>query len=144
MVLWKKMDQIITIVKLAHRNEIGELVMLTPLGKEIRKRRIDVGISLRGMAEKMRVSAAYVSALETGKKKAAESMLMQIADALEDNDGSFLEVLKDLNEISKPKIELSLQGSSDRAREAAVVFARRFSGMDDEEFDELIAVISKD
>jgi transcriptional regulator with XRE-family HTH domain len=144
MVLWKKMDQIITIAKLAHRNEIGELVMLTPLGKEIRKRRIDVGISLRGMAEKMRVSAAYVSALETGKKKAAESMLMQIADALEDNDGSFLEVLKDLNEISKPKIELSLQGSSDRAREAAVVFARRFSGMDDEEFDELIAVISKD
>lgn len=143
MVLWKKMDQIITIAKLAHRNEIGELVMLTPLGKEIRKRRIDVGISLRGMAEKMRVSAAYVSALETGKKKAAESMLMQIADALEDNDGSFLEVLKELNEISKPKIELSLQGSSDRAREAAVVFARRFSGMDDEEFDELIAVISK-
>lgn len=137
------MDQIITIAKLAHRNEIGELVMLTPLGKEIRKRRIDVGISLRGMAEKMRVSAAYVSALETGKKKAAESMLMQIADALEDNDGSFLEVLKELNEISKPKIELSLQGSSDRAREAAVVFARRFSGMDDEEFDELIAMISK-
>jgi len=143
MVLWNKMDQIITIAKLAHRNEIGELVMLTPLGKEIRKRRIDVGISLRGMAEKMRVSAAYVSALETGKKKAAESMLMQIADALEDNDGSFLEVLKELNEISKPKIELSLQGSSDRAREAAVVFARRFSGMDDEEFDELIAMISK-
>ncbi|MCL4410898.1 MAG: helix-turn-helix domain-containing protein, partial [Gammaproteobacteria bacterium] len=85
------MDQIITIAKLAHRNEIGELVMLTPLGKEIRKRRIDVGISLRGMAEKMGVSAAYVSALETGKKKAAESMLIQIADALEDNDGSFLE-----------------------------------------------------
>ncbi|TRW48911.1 helix-turn-helix transcriptional regulator [Aliidiomarina halalkaliphila] len=118
--------------------------MLTPLGKEIRKRRIDVGISLRGMAERMGVSAAYLSALETGKKSVAESTLNQIANALEDQDGSFFELIRKRNEYSKPKIELTLQGSSDRAREAAVIFARRFNGMEDDEFDELIEFINRD
>jgi transcriptional regulator with XRE-family HTH domain len=42
--------------------------MLTPFGKKVRKLRIDVGVTLKSMADAMGVTSSYLSAIETGKR----------------------------------------------------------------------------
>ena len=43
--------------------------MITPIGKFLRKLRIDTGEILKDMAEKLHVSPSFLSAVENGKKK---------------------------------------------------------------------------
>ena len=52
--------------------------MLTSLGKFLRKLRIDIGETLRDMADKLSVSSAFLSAVENGKKKMPESWFAKI------------------------------------------------------------------
>jgi transcriptional regulator with XRE-family HTH domain len=46
----------------------GEAIMITEIGKELRKLRIDRNERLIDMAERVEKSAAFISAVEVGKK----------------------------------------------------------------------------
>lgn len=56
--------------------------MLTPFGITIRKLRLDRGMRLLDLADKLRRSAAFVSAVETGKSPIPEGYVDEVARAM--------------------------------------------------------------
>lgn len=52
--------------------------ILTNLGKQTRKLRIDNEELLMDMANKLGISASYLSAIETGKRKAPKDLIEKI------------------------------------------------------------------
>lgn len=49
--------------------------MITPFGKELKKLRIDLGITLADMSRNLGKSAAFLSAIETGRKRIPDDFL---------------------------------------------------------------------
>ena len=54
--------------------------MLTPLGKYLRKLRIDKGEILKNMSDKLKVTVSFLSAVENGKKKMPSEWNQKICD----------------------------------------------------------------
>lgn len=52
---------------------------LTDFGKAVRKARLDAGETLSTMAERLNVSPAFLSAMETGRKKISEEWIEKIS-----------------------------------------------------------------
>ncbi|WP_338924863.1 helix-turn-helix transcriptional regulator (plasmid) [Pseudomonas silesiensis] len=57
--------------------------LTTPFGLELRLQRNRRGLLLKDLAEKMDISAAYLSTIETGVKVLTEKFAMQCIDAME-------------------------------------------------------------
>jgi transcriptional regulator with XRE-family HTH domain len=53
------------------------------LGQEIRRRRLAAGISLRGLAAKLGISAAHLSDIEHNRRRPSEKLLEGIASELQ-------------------------------------------------------------
>ncbi|TIU89762.1 MAG: ImmA/IrrE family metallo-endopeptidase [Mesorhizobium sp.] len=59
------------------------MAKLTPFGVELRKLRLDKEMRLLDLAEKLEQSAAFVSAIETGRKQIPDGYLRKISKAME-------------------------------------------------------------
>lgn len=117
--------------------------MLTEFGKALRKLRIDFGLTLGGLGDKLGVSAAYLSALETGKKPVPSSLLQKLGNALRLNEDQ-LQLLESTAAKQMNEVVMNLGGHrSDRARELAVAFARRFETMNVEEVEAMFQQLDK-
>lgn len=118
--------------------------MLTPLGKTIRKLRIDNGLLLKDMAEGIKVTSAYLSAVETGKKTASRKLLTEVEKFLESRSVAF-----DSFELEKAFIEtqeefsVPLENLNAQRLEAAVAFARNFNNLSNEELEEMAKILNK-
>jgi transcriptional regulator with XRE-family HTH domain len=70
---------------------------MTPqhLGQEIRRRREEAGISLRGLAAKLAISPAHLSDIEHNRRRPSEKLLQKIAHELRSVGTTFasLEIL---------------------------------------------------
>lgn len=117
--------------------------MLTEFGKALRKLRIDFSLTLGGLGELLGVSAAFLSAVETGRKPVPSNLLAKLQSQLPIGQETLksLEVAaaKQMNEVV---VGLGSQ-RNDRARELAVAFARRFDTMDAEEVEKMFAQLDK-
>ncbi|MGE5504301.1 MAG: helix-turn-helix domain-containing protein [Actinomycetota bacterium] len=98
---------------------------MTPFGAKVRTLREAKGIQLKQMAADLHVSAAYLSALEHGRRgRPAPGLVMQICGYL----GCIwdeAEELKALAELSHPKVVLDTSGLAPEATELANRLARR-------------------
>jgi len=111
--------------------------MLTEFGKALRILRIEHGLTLGDLGKLLGKSPTFLSAIETGKKSVPPTFLNELKVKLKLND---LEVRKLESAAAKQAKEISmgLTQRSDRARELAVAFARRFETMSDDEVDEVL------
>lgn len=113
--------------------------MLTEFGKALRIMRIEHGNKTLGdLGKLLGVSATFISAIETGKKSVPPTFLNELKLKLNLND---LEMRKLERAAAKQAKEISMGGlsqRSDRARELAVAFARRFETMSDDEVVEVL------
>jgi len=115
---------------------------VTPFGEKLRALRREKGVKQAEMAAALKVSAAYLSALEHGKKGAPSWAFIQkiiqyfglIWDDAED--------LKELAHLSKPKVMIDTSGLDPRATMAANQLSRRIGRMTDRELDQLLAFLS--
>lgn len=115
--------------------------MLTPFGKAVRKHRIDAGMTLRAMADVLGVSAAFLSAVETGRKPLPEGFVDRIAVVL-DLDMAARAELKKAAEISAREMKMHFgRDASVRDREVATLFARQFSELSDAEKEKIRAIL---
>ncbi|NKD55570.1 MULTISPECIES: helix-turn-helix domain-containing protein [unclassified Haematospirillum] len=114
---------------------------MTPFGARIRDLRRQRGITLQQMAADLNVSAAYLSALEHGKRgKPGPGLVLELC-------GYFgliwdeAEALKNLAEVSRPKVTLDTSGLSPQA----TAFANRLGAciryLDDEAVATLDALL---
>jgi transcriptional regulator with XRE-family HTH domain len=114
---------------------------MTPFGAKVRALRQAKGIQLKQMAADLNVSAAYLSALEHGRRgKPSRGLVMQICYYL----GMIwddAEELKDLAEISHPRITIDTAGLSPARTELANRLARQIRTLPEESIAELLDML---
>ncbi len=115
--------------------------MLTPFGRFLRKLRIDQGELMKDMADRLGVTASYLSAVEMGKKAVPDAWLPQLLAKYGLPDSA---QLRDLANESKPEYRVSIPvGSDDLKRKTVAVFAREVGSMDAKALNDLLEVMLK-
>jgi transcriptional regulator with XRE-family HTH domain len=97
---------------------------MTPLGLKLRQMRDERGVTLKDMAKALRVSSAYLSALEHGRRGKPTFTLLQKIIAYFNVIWDDAEELQRLAEMSDPKITIDTAGMSPEATELANRLAR--------------------
>ena len=116
------------------REEI--IKMLTDFGRFLRKIRIDCGEILKDMAEKLNVSAAYLSAVEMGKRNIPEQWVNRISELYNLSEEEKIN-LNGAADNSAKSITLNFDNISNSHKETAILFAREFENVDTETLDKI-------
>jgi len=112
---------------------------LTPFGKAVRKIRIDRSETLGEMAATLGISAAFLSSVETGKRNLSDDLLDAIIAHL-DLKGADARELQRLGLESRSAVRLK---PTDKNRELANAFARKFDDLDKTQIEEIMRVLNK-
>lgn len=115
---------------------------MTKLGIALRKIRLDKQELLRDMAAKLNVSSAFLSAVETGKKRPPANFIDRICDAYELNSEEKDELLL-AADMSLSEVKINLAGASSAQRQVAVSFAKALNGLTDDEISEIMRVFNE-
>jgi transcriptional regulator with XRE-family HTH domain len=108
--------------------------MITPFGIATRKLRLDKGMRLLDMAEKLGFSSSFISAVETGKKPIPAGYMESVVRVLELTRSEALELQK-AADSSKTFVDVDgLQGSQ---RELVAAFARKLHDLPPEFLEEI-------
>lgn len=116
--------------------------MVTSVGKFLRKLRIDRCEILKTMAESLGVSSAFLSAIENGKKKFPDTLLLKLQEAYNLSPEQMEELKLAIMESSNT-LELNIQNSTDKNRQLAVSFARQFDTLDEETSKKIFNILNK-
>lgn len=116
--------------------------MLTELGKILRKIRIDRQELLRDMAHNLGVSAAYLSAVENGKRNAPMAWIEKIIQEYHLNSVETKQLRTAFDE-SQDDLRIPLRQISTQQRNAAISFAKALEGLSDEELERIMKVVQK-
>ncbi|MEE8808381.1 MAG: helix-turn-helix transcriptional regulator [Lactimicrobium sp.] len=117
--------------------------MLTSVGKFLRKVRIDHGEILKDMADKLGVSASFLSAVENGKKKMPSDWNRKICEIYKLSDEQTLDFTKAIA-ASEKTVEMNFSDASFSRKELAISFARKFSDIDDDQVEKIKKILSED
>lgn len=112
---------------------------MTSLGIALRKLRLDRHELLRDMAKKLGVTSAFLSAVETGKKKAPTYLADKICELYE-LDGRERQEILTAAELSKGEVKIDLSNASSAQQEVAVSFAKALSGLTDDDISKIMRV----
>ncbi len=119
--------------------------MTTPYGKAVRKLRIDAGLRLKDMADALGVKSAYLSAVETGKKRNTDKLVDNTISFFANETSISAErassVLKPLVAQSQPECVITMEGHVDSDRELVAAFARRFSDLSTQQKSNLKSIL---
>nr|WP_210334898.1 helix-turn-helix transcriptional regulator [Mesorhizobium mediterraneum] len=115
----------------AHENAPHEDALVTPFGEKLRALRSERGVSQKAMAEAIGVSAAYLSALEHGRRGAPTWTLIQKIIGYFNVIWDDAEELARLAETSHPRVKLDTSGLSPAATELANVLAENIEKLDE-------------
>ncbi len=116
--------------------------MLTPFGKAIRKLRIDCSMPLKVMADNLGITSAYLSSIETGKRQLTDEILNNIIGGLRLNSEQAL-ALQSAAAMSVDTVKIDSSLGSASGRETAVMFARTFDALSDDDFHKIMQVLEK-
>lgn len=116
--------------------------MLTEFGKILRKIRIDNQELLKDMSKKLGVSSAYLSAVETGKRKVPSDWVKKVSTLYALNKESTDE-LELACEQSAQEVKISLAKATGLQREAAISFAKALEGLDDQKLKKIMEVVDE-
>lgn len=115
--------------------------MITKFGKELRKLRLDLGITLNEMAVRIGVSPSLLSSAETGKKTATPALINKLADHFDyvrNNRDEFMQ----LAEETKSEVRIRLSEENQHANDVALAFARNFDSLNSDQLEQLMAVFN--
>lgn len=115
--------------------------MITMLGKELRKLRLDLGCTLFEMANQIGMSTSLLSAVETGRRPAPADFIDRLAEHYSEveNDRKRFQSLAD-NTVKEVRIRMSEEESRPRAAELAVTFARKFDELSDQQINSMFKI----
>jgi transcriptional regulator with XRE-family HTH domain len=100
---------------------------MTPLGAKLRAMREERGVTLKDMAKALRISSAYLSALEHGRRGKPTWILLQRIITYFNIIWDEAEDLQRLAELSDPKVTIDTGGLAPEATELANRLARDIS-----------------
>ena len=108
--------------------------MITEFGKFLRSLRQSHAELLKDMAETLGVSAAFLSAVEAGKKSIPPTLVQQVIEAYR----LPAQQIRDLHlaaDASQRSATIDLDGASPEARGVAVALARQFNSLSNYELE---------
>lgn len=114
---------------------------MTPFGERLRKLREEKGESLSDLAAAVGVSAAYLSALEHGKRGRPGFHLVQKIIGHLGIIWDEAEELVELARLSHPKVTVDTAGLDPRATEIANRLARDIRNLDRKSLDQLLSIL---
>ncbi|WP_441279829.1 helix-turn-helix domain-containing protein [Bradyrhizobium sp. 63_E2_N1_3] len=116
--------------------------MLNPLGKALRKLRIDRGWLLKDMAQGIGVATSFLSGIETGRKAIPAGLVEKVA-VWAGLNGDELANLRNAAMTSQREFKIAVRSDfSDGDREAAALLAR-FGELPREKRDSLHLLLKK-
>jgi transcriptional regulator with XRE-family HTH domain len=116
---------------------------MTPLGERIRELRRERGVSQKDMAAAIGVSAAYLSALEHGRRGIPTWTLIQKIIGYFNIIWDDAEDLQRLAEASHPRVRLDTSGLTSAATELANLLAENIGRLDDEDIERLTLAVKR-
>lgn len=115
--------------------------MLTAFGRALRKIRIDRNLLLKDMADALRCSSPFLSAIESGKKKIPEDMIDRISNYYGLNSDE-IQSLKDGRDQSLREVVIGLEDYCAQDRDLALAFARKFDALGGDQKKELKRILT--
>jgi transcriptional regulator with XRE-family HTH domain len=116
---------------------------MTPLGARLRALRDERGVTLKDMAKALRISSAYLSALEHGRRGKPTWILLQRIITYFNIIWDEAEDLQRLAELSDPKVSIDTGGLPPEATELANRLARDISRLSPEDLTFLKTELQK-
>lgn len=117
---------------------------MTPFGVRVRELRAARNMKLKDMAADLQISSAFLSALEHGHRgRPQPGLVMQIANYFEliwDD----VEDLKELADLSHPRVVVATGGLTPKATRLANLLARHIAELSDENMDAILAEMGFD
>ena len=107
---------------------------LTPFGIAVRKLRLDKGLRLIDMAEKLAMSTAFLSAIETGRKPIPDGLVGKISRAFEWPKEDLALLTRAVDQTRK---EVRMDNKKEDERELIAVFARKLDQVPPATIEEL-------
>ncbi|MTJ84276.1 MAG: helix-turn-helix transcriptional regulator [Telmatospirillum sp.] len=117
---------------------------MTPFGRKMRELRSERGLTLKRMAEDLHLSAAYLSALEHGRRgRPSPGLVMQILgyfNVIWDE----AEEIKQLADLSHPRVTIDTAGLSPTATLLANTLQQRIASLPEERLRDLLSLAKGD
>lgn len=117
--------------------------MTTPLGKLLRKLRIERDEYLRDMAEHLNITSSYLSAIENGKRRMPLDYIERIGKSYGLPPEQFAQ-LREAASHEQQRVEIKLEAASAQKKYAALAFARDFDKLSDDQLEEIRKIIEGD
>jgi transcriptional regulator with XRE-family HTH domain len=114
---------------------------MTPFGQKLRDLRDARKCQLKDLAKALKVSSAYLSALEHGHRGKPSPGLVQQVAAYFNLAWDEVDELKALAELSDPRVTIDTAGLSPEATELANRLAARIDGMSEAEIGRLLTML---
>lgn len=114
---------------------------MTPFGQKLRELRAARGIALKDMAAALRVTPAYLSALEHGRRGRPSWRLVQAIIGYFNVIWDEAEEIERLARLSHPRIVIDTAGLTPKATEFANLLSERIAFLSVSEIDRLIEAI---
>lgn len=108
--------------------------MITPFGIVTRKLRLDKGLRLLDLAEKLNLSSSFISAVETGKKTIPASYVGSVAKAMGLTQAETIELQR---AADRSKTVIDVDGLQGNQRELVAAFARKLHDLSPEFLEEI-------
>lgn len=116
--------------------------LATGLGQLLRKIRIDSGEVLMHMANKLKMSPAFLSAIELGKRSVPSDFVTNLVANYDLSNDEVSQIIHTIEE-DKRIIELNLADADDQHIDAALAFTRRVKSMTPEEIEALMKIFEE-
>lgn len=111
--------------------------MLTEIGKELRKIRIDNDENIKAMASKLDMSISYLSSIESGSRTIPDDLVEKVVKTYNLNSDRE-EVLRNAEINSSKKISIDLSNTTSDRKQLVFALARELNDIPDEECIEFL------
>ncbi|KFB08502.1 helix-turn-helix domain-containing protein [Nitratireductor basaltis] len=116
---------------------------MTPFGERLRELRRERGISQKKMAEDIGVSAAYLSALEHGRRSPPTWPMVQKIIGYFNIIWDEADELQQLAALSHPRVTVDTAGMPQKATALANLLAHNIGRLSREELDDLYSALNR-
>lgn len=116
--------------------------MITEFGKKLRIYRVETGLKLKDMADKLQIPSSYLSAIEMGRKTISEDFLNKLFHAYTFSKQQQID-LREAAQKTAHSIKFDLTDITNTKREMMLSFARRFNNLSEDEVRKISALLKE-
>lgn len=116
---------------------------ISPVGKYLRKLRVDTDENGKAMADRIGVSRSHLSFIEQGKRTLQDNQIKQLIESYS-LSAEEVQEFKRAIDMSLTRIKIDLGGKSDNARKVAFLFSRNLEKLSEADCQEITRILNKE